>query len=52
MKKHKEIQETIIKQVKEMNKTVKDLIMEIEAIKIKNKKQTNKQKNPTNLRQS
>ena len=29
----KEIQENIIKQVKEMNKTVEDLKMEIEAIK-------------------
>ena len=38
------IQETIIKQVKEMNKTVQDLKMEIEAIK--QNKQTNKQKTP------
>ena len=33
MNKYKEIQENTIKQVKEMNKTVQDLKMKIEAIK-------------------
>ena len=33
MNKYKEIQENAIKQVKEMNKTVQDMYMEIEAIK-------------------